>query len=129
MKASLLYLMTLYLQQVCGLHCFDCISSASPSHCKKVKNCSSVFTMCKTTVFLPNSGNPFDGPESVVQDCAVACKKTIEFTTHYTVFCCSSDLCNKRTANSGTAATRMENRYIDLAVSAGFISALLQGRL
>ncbi|XP_063306310.1 secreted Ly-6/uPAR-related protein 1-like [Pelobates fuscus] len=81
-----------------SLKCYYCHEQIESRNCWGEMECPPDVKMCKTTVYSPNIGYPFNGEEVVTRSCAKSCVETSQdfIGNDRPVFCCTSDFCNNR---------------------------------
>ncbi|XP_053323219.1 secreted Ly-6/uPAR-related protein 1-like [Spea bombifrons] len=127
-----LLLAALSLDLAFSLKCHVCYEVTQSRDCRDEMVCSPESKVCKTVVYSPQVGFPFNGEEMVTRSCATSCVENDPYAlgNDKPVFCCTIDLCNNRglyasnsTANSSGAVT---GSYRTLAASIAIICALLR---
>ncbi|XP_069075353.1 ly6/PLAUR domain-containing protein 2-like [Pleurodeles waltl] len=116
------------MELVSSLQCYSCLVRTPISKCIEVKNCSEQSTMCKTTMYSPDSGYPFTGQPSVISDCVDECKpsQAVQIGLRYPVSCCTEDLCNHKAFFKSNGVPSVKVSHALLSVSAVTLSAFLR---
>ncbi|XP_075437602.1 ly6/PLAUR domain-containing protein 2-like [Ascaphus truei] len=114
-----------------SLSCYLCQSQTESRDCIDIKNCTEGFKICKTTVYSPDIGYPFQGNELVVRDCAHTCIESDPNTLGQSrpVFCCTTDLCNNRGLYTSNSPATVTPSYRALTLCMGSVIALLRTEL